>query len=151
MLNEDYRDILQIFSEEKIKFIVVGAYALGVHGIPRATGDIDIFVKPDKENSNKIYNALLRFGAPVAEISPDDFKDEGVIFQIGVVPRRIDIITSIDGIDFNDTYSDNLMTDVDGIIVPILSARALIKNKEAAGRDKDLLDVKLLKKYLKLS
>jgi len=148
MLNSDYREILQIFLEEHVKFIIVGAYALGVHGMPRATGDIDIFVRADAENSRKIYQALIRFGAPVSDLTPLDFTAEGIIFQIGVVPRRVDIITSIDGISFDEAYEDKVTAEVEGLTIPVLSVESLIRNKEASGREKDILDVKILKKHL---
>jgi len=148
MLNSDYREILQIFLEEHVKFIIIGAYALGVHGMPRATGDIDIFVRADAENSRKIYQALIRFGAPVSDLTPLDFTAEGIIFQIGVVPRRVDIITSIDGISFDEAYEDKVTAEVEGLTIPVLSVESLIRNKEASGREKDILDVKILKKHL---
>ncbi|HOP65176.1 MAG TPA: nucleotidyltransferase [Spirochaetota bacterium] len=148
MLNSDYREILQIFLEEHVKFIIIGAYALGVHGMPRATGDIDIFVRADAENSRKIYQALIRFGAPVSDLTPLDFTAEGIIFQIGVVPRRVDILTSIDGISFDEAYEDKVTAEVEGLTIPVLSVESLIRNKEASGREKDILDVKILKKHL---
>lgn len=143
MLNEDYRDILQIFIEERVEFLLVDAYALAVHGLPRATGDIDLFIKPDRGNSERVQ----RFGAPVTGISPEDFQSDDLIFQIGVVPRRIDIITSITGVSFDEAYSDRTITEVDGVKVPVISRGKLIKKKEASGRDKDLLDIKILKKH----
>lgn len=149
MLNEDYRDILQIFIEEKVEFLLVGAYALAVHGLPRATGDIDLFIKPDKDNSDRVYRALGRFGAPLTGISREDFMSDDLIFQIGVVPRRIDIITSISGVGFDEAFRERMITEVDGIKIPVISIDKLIKNKEASGRDKDIFDVKILKKHLK--
>jgi len=149
MLNEDYRDILRCLLEEKADFIIVGAYALAAHGLPRATGDIDIFIKPDGSNSHKVYNALKAFGAPLSDISPDDFVEEGVIFQIGVAPRRVDIINSIDGVSYQDADSDKIIVPVDGLDLPVLSLNMLIKNKEASGREKDLLDLKILHQHLK--
>ena len=151
MLNKDYKDILSVLSEEKVEFIIVGAYALGAHGLPRATGDIDIFVRPDRDNSRRLYDALVRFGAPMNDISRDDFQDEGIILQIGIVPRRIDIITSIDGVTFDEVYSDRVITIIDGLSLPVISVDKLIKNKIAAGREKDLLDVKILKNHRGLS
>ena len=146
MLNEDYKEMLEILSEEKVKFIVVGAYALAAHGFPRATGDIDIWVRPDEENSKKVYTALSRFGAPISEIREDEFSRAGLIFQIGVVPRRIDIITKIDAVDFDEADSDKIIVNIDGLNIPVLSFDNLIRNKMATGREKDLLDAKLLKK-----
>jgi len=150
MLNEDYKDILQIFIEEKVNFLLVGAYALAAHGLPRATGDIDLFIKSDKDNSQRVYQALVRFGALVSGISKEDFQVGDLIFQIGIVPRRIDIITSITGVSFDEAFSSRIITEVNGIKVPVISLDKLIKNKEASGREKDLLDVKILKKHLKL-
>lgn len=149
MLNEDYRDILQKLTEEKAEFIIVGAYALGAHGLPRATVDIDIFIKPDRNNSLKVFNALKKFGAALVDLSPYDFAEEGIVFQIGVPPRRIDIITSIDGVSFQEAYGDKILVTIDGLDLPVLSLEMLIRNKEAVGRDKDLIDVKILKERLK--
>jgi len=145
-LNEDYKEMLQGLLDQKVEFIVVGAYALAAHGFPRATGDIDIWVKPDENNSKKVYKALAGFGAPINEIREDEFSQPGLIFQIGVVPRRIDIITKIDAVEFEEADSDKIFVDIDGLKVPVLSVDKLIKNKMATGREKDLLDAKLLKK-----
>lgn len=146
MLNEDYKEMLQLLSEERVDFMVVGAYALGVHGYPRATGDIDIWIKPDTDNAKKVFNALARFGAPVDQISIDDFTVEGVIFQIGVIPRRIDIITKIDGVSYEEADEDKIMVEVEGLKVPVISCEKLIRNKMATDREKDKLDLKMLKK-----
>lgn len=150
MLNEDYKEMLQLFIEEKVEFLLVGAFALAVHGLPRATGDIDLFVKPDKENSKRVYRALSRFGAPMADISTEDLQSEDLIFQIGVVPRRIDIITSISGVSFDEAFSESVIITVDGLNIPVISTFKLIKNKESTGREKDALDVKILKKHLNI-
>jgi len=147
-LNEDYKEMLQILLDQKVEFIVVGAYALAAHGYPRATGDIDIWIKPEEKNSKKVYKALARFGAPLNEISEDEFSQPGLIFQIGVVPRRIDIITRIDAVEFEEADSDKIFVDIDDLKIPILSIDKLIKNKMATGREKDLLDAKLLKKRM---
>lgn len=149
MLNEDYREILQRLLEEKADFIIVGAYALGAHGLPRATVDIDIFIKPDRNNSMKVFDALKKFGASLVDLSPYDFAEEGIAFQIGVAPRRIDIITSIDGVSFREAYGDKILVTIDGLDLPVLSLEMLIRSKEAVGRDQDLIDVKILKERLK--
>ena len=145
-MNEDYKEMLQGLLDQKVEFIVVGAYALAAHGFPRATGDIDIWVKPDENNSKKVYKTLARFGAPINEIREDEFSQPGLIFQIGVVPRRIDLITKIDAVEFEEADSDKIFVDIDGLKVPVLSVDKLIKNKMATGREKDLLDAKLLRK-----
>ena len=146
MLNEDYKEMLQLLLEEQVDFIIVGAYALGAHGYPRATGDIDIWVKPNNTNSRKLYKALARFGAPLEQIEIDDFSMEGIIFQIGVIPRRIDIITKIDGVTYQEADEDKITVEVEGLMLPVISLDKLIKNKMATGREKDELDIKTLKK-----
>jgi hypothetical protein len=146
MLNEDYKEMLQSLLDQKVEFIVVGAYALAAHGFPRATGDMDIWIKPNEKNSKKVYKALAQFGAPINEIREDEFSQPGLIFQIGVVPRRIDIITKIDAVEFGEADSDKIFVDIDDLKIPVLSIDKLIKNKMATGREKDLLDAKLLKK-----
>jgi len=146
MLNEDYKEMLERLLGEKVSFILVGAYALAAHGFPRATGDMDIWVKPSSENSKKVYKALAKFGAPIGEIREDEFSQPGLIFQIGVVPRRIDIITKISGVEFDEADADKIVVSVENLKIPVLSIDLLIKNKMATGREKDLLDAKLLKK-----
>ncbi len=145
MLNKDYKEMLQILLEENVKFIIVGAYALAVYGYPRATGDIDIWIEAEKDNSKKIINSLIKFGAPLENITEKDFQQEDVIFQIGVAPRRIDIITSIDGVEFDEAYKDKIIIEINGLKIPILSFEKLIKNKESTGREKDKLDAKMLR------
>ena len=146
MLNEDYKEMLQLLLEEQVDFMIVGAYALGTHGYPRATGDIDIWVKPNKINSKKLYKALARFGAPLDQIQIDGFTTEGIIFQIGVIPRRIDIITKIDGVTYNEADEDKIIVEIEGLKLPVISLEKFIKNKMATGREKDELDIKILGK-----
>ena len=149
MLNKDYKEMLQLLLEEQVDFILVGAYALAAHGYPRATGDIDIWVRADEINSINIYRALERFGAPVDQITVNDFANEGIVFQIGVTPRRIDIITHLDGVSFGEADEDKVIVKVEDLKLPILSFDKLIKNKLSTGRERDELDVKLLQKRRK--
>lgn len=148
MLNEDYREMLFLLLEEKVDFILVGAYALGVHGLPRATGDIDIWINPDKGNSRRAYKTLIKFGAAVEQISENEFVDKGTIFQIGVIPRRIDLITEIDGVEFEEAYNEKIFVNVEGLTIPVISIKKLIQNKLATGREKDKLDAALLLKKI---
>ena len=147
MLNDDYREMLHILLDERVEFILVGAYALAAHGYPRATGDIDIWVRSSAENALRVYQALAQFGAPLQNISPEDFANPDVIFQIGVAPRRIDIITSITGVDFADAVQNALPINIEELSIPVLAIPDLIKNKEETGREKDLLDVKVLRQH----
>jgi len=144
MLNEDYRDMLRILSEEGVSFLLVGAYALAAHGYLRATMDIDIWVMPSPRNAETVLRALKRFGAPLHEVVQGDFEAEGTIFQIGVAPRRIDIITAASGLVFSEVYERSVPVDVDGIEVRIPSIDDLILNKRATGRTRDLADAEAL-------
>jgi len=146
MLNEDYKEILQILLNNKAKFLIVGAYAMGAYGYPRATGDLDIWIEASPENSKKLCKSLSEFGSPMNNITENTFTEKGIIFQIGVAPRRIDIITHIDGVSFEEAYKTKESIEIEDIQVPFLSKENLIKNKESTGREKDRLDADYLKK-----
>lgn len=148
MLNSDYTDMLRAFSACDVKFILVGGYALGALGYPRSTLDIDLWVMASPENAAAVVRALKHFGAPLSNISEADFMTEGTIFQIGVVPRRIDIITKIDGVSFADAYPRAEVVELEGLSVRVLSLQDLLANKRASGRLKDLADVQLLERLI---
>ena len=145
MLNEDYKEMLQLLLDHKVKFLVVGAYAMGAYGYPRATGDVGIWVDASRENSRRMYQTLAAFGAPMADLTQETFCESGIVFQIGVAPRRIDILTNIDGVNFEEAYRTKEEIDVDRLKIPFLSKEHLIKNKEATGREKDKLDAQYLR------
>src|SRR5580692_7914907 len=134
MLNKDYREMLQCLLEEKVKFLLVGAYAVAVHGYPRATKDIDFFVWATPENASSLMKALIKFGAPLDKISESDFSSKGIVFQIGNSPRRIDIITSASGVDFEQAYKNRQVVFLEGLEVPVISLQDLIVNKRVSGR-----------------
>ena len=144
MLNEDYKELLRIFSENKVKYLVVGAYAMAAAGYPRATGDLDLWVEADANNSRNVYTALALFGAPTSGIMETTFAQEGLVFQIGVAPRRIDILTKIDGIAFTEAFGNKEVIEIEGLSIPFLSVNDLIKNKLATGRSKDQLGAEYL-------
>jgi hypothetical protein len=150
MLNEDYSDMLRAFCDEKVKFLLIGAYALAAHGYPRATTDIDIWIMPSAQNAEAVLRALHRFGALLHNLTKEDLQKDGIIFQIGVAPRRIDILTSASGLQFPETYERSLPVNIDGIEVHIPSVDDLIRNKRASGRTRDLADAEALE-YLKTS
>lgn len=149
MLNKDYKDILLALSDEKVNFLLVGAYAMAIHGYPRATMDIDIWIMPSPRNADAVLRALQRFGAPTDNITSEDFQKDGIIFQIGVAPRRIDIITAASGLIFEETYNRSSTVEFEGIKVHVPSIDDLIKNKRASGRTKDLADAEALESLKK--
>ncbi|MCR4318651.1 MAG: nucleotidyltransferase [Planctomycetes bacterium] len=144
-LNRDYKDMLRCLNDHGVRYIVVGAYALAVQGFIRYTRDIDIWVESTEENSILIYKALQEFGAPMEEIDKTTFAERGTIFQIGVEPTRIDLITEISGeVNFQIAFSRAVEKYVDEIPIRFLGVEDLIENKTATGRTKDKLDVKEL-------
>jgi hypothetical protein len=142
MFNQDYSDLLRILSARDVKYIVVGAYAMAAHGYVRATGDIDILVEPSPTNAGAVYDSLVEFGAPLAGIATEDFQTPGIVYQIGVPPNRIDILTDIDGLVFEEAGTTTV--NVDGLDVPFLDLVSLKRNKAATGRTKDKLDLEML-------
>lgn len=144
MLNEDYKDLLLALSAEKVNYLLVGAYALAAHGYPRATMDIDIWVKPDPANAAAVLRSLERFGVPIQNLSQKDLEKDDTVFQIGVAPRRIDILTGVSGLDFDATFSNAIEVRIDEVLLRIPSVADLIRNKRASGRTRDLADAELL-------
>jgi hypothetical protein len=140
LLNPDYRDILSAFSEENVEYMLVGAYALAAHGLVRATGDIDLWVRASEGNAARIMNALARFGASLHQVEARDFEISGTVFQIGVAPRRVDILTSIDAVEFEEAWPQRQEVEVAGLKVPVIGKYHLLQNKRATGRPQDLAD-----------
>ncbi|MDR2728115.1 MAG: nucleotidyl transferase AbiEii/AbiGii toxin family protein [Chitinispirillales bacterium] len=149
LLKEDFYDILHIFNEESVQYMVVGGLAAILHGYSRFTKDIDLLVWPNQENAIRVMKALEKFGAPMHDISAADFEKEGTVFQIGIAPVRIDIITAVAEVNFKEAYQRAQMTEIDGLKVPLISIPDLIRNKKAAGRGQDLVDVEHLEVILK--
>lgn len=141
MLNPDFREMLCGLNAVDAEYIVVGAYALAAHGLPRATGHLDVWVRSSPDNAQRVLRALQAFGAPMDQISAEDLAQPDVVFQIGVAPRRIDVLTSIDGVTFEGAWPRRWQLQVDGLTVPILSKEDFVVNKRAVGRPKDLADI----------
>jgi Nucleotidyl transferase of unknown function (DUF2204) len=148
MLNQDFSDILSSLNAEQAEFLVVGAYALAAHGFPRATGDIDIWIRRSPENAQKVLRALARFGAPVADLSEADLCSPDLVFQMGVEPGRIDLLTKISGVEFDAAWMRKVKVSLANIELFVLSRSDLLTNKLAAGRDKDLGDIAWLKQHV---
>ena len=137
--------MLSALSESDADYLIVGAHALAAHGLPRATGDLDIWVRPTKENADCVWTAIERFGAPRRNLSRDDFCTPDVVFQIGIEPNRIDILTSITGVEFDEAWQHRKLAQINEIPVSILGRDQLLKNKQAVGRPKDIADIATLR------
>ncbi|MGH7278675.1 MAG: hypothetical protein ACREJG_08300, partial [Candidatus Rokuibacteriota bacterium] len=131
-LNEDFRDLLVLLADAGVEFVIVGAYALAFHGAPRASGDIDLFVRPSAANAQRVFEALVRFGAPLesARVSPADFTQPGTVYQVGLPPRRIDVLTQISGLSFDEVWASRVPADVEGRTVWFIGRAALLTNKQ---------------------
>ena len=146
MLNPDFHDMLSVLCDEGAEYLLVGAYALATHGLPRATGDMDIWIRCSAENAARVWRALQRFGAPLTGLSEDDLNTPDLVFQIGVAPRRIDILTSIDAVQFDEAWPARRVVEIEGLSVAAIGRLHLIQNKRAVGRPQDLADVAWLER-----
>ena len=140
-MNPDFLDLLHAFIAADVRFLIVGAYALGLHGRPRATGDLDIWIEATPENAVRVMRALAAFGAPVTDIREADFAQEGVTYQIGLPPRRVDILTQLTGLEFRDAWPHRVRGAFGGVDVDFIGREDFIRNKRQTGRLKDLADV----------
>ena len=133
-----------------MRFLVVGAHAMAAHGVPRATGDLDVWVQPDADNAERVLAGLQDFGAPVETLglSKADLMEPEMVFQLGVPPQRIDILTSLSGLTFADAWASRTVHRIDELDVPILGRGALLHNKRATGRTKDLADIEILEQQI---
>ncbi|HEY6807042.1 MAG TPA: DUF6036 family nucleotidyltransferase [Pyrinomonadaceae bacterium] len=143
-MNQDFRELLLAFNDINVEYLVIGAHALAAYGHVRATKDLDLWVKPDPENADRVIAALTNFGAPLLDLSREDLTTIGTVFQIGMAPLRIDLVTSIDGVEFVDAWFDRSQIDFGGVPVFVISKQHLITNKRATGRLQDLADVEQL-------
>ena len=141
MLNPDFRDILSALSDAKAEYLLVGAYAMAFHGLPRATGDLDLWVRASPENADRVLAALRVFGAPMEMFKREELCREGWVYQIGVTPRRIDFMTGLSGIEFASAWPLRIRISLDGVEISVIDRASLVRNKKAAGRPKDLADV----------
>jgi len=148
-MSPDFKDLLSEFNARGVEYLVVGAHALAAHGRVRATGDLDVWVRPDATNAKRVIEALSAFGAPLHDLSVEDLSRPGTIFQIGVAPLRIDVLTGIDAVEFDEAWSSRFLAQFAGEPVAVLSVPHLIRNKRAVGRAQDLADVEWLEKSAK--
>jgi hypothetical protein len=149
MLHQDYREIFSELFDAQADFLVVGAFAMAGHGMMRTTGDLDLWVRPNRENAERVWAALARYGAPIETLTKEELSRPGLFFQVGVAPRRIDILTDIDGVSFEEAWKDRVYRQIDDLSVPVISRAHLLANKRATGRPKDLGDVAWIESRMK--
>ncbi|MGH9454847.1 MAG: DUF6036 family nucleotidyltransferase [Terriglobia bacterium] len=145
---DDFKELLSIFNAQKVKYLIVGGYAVSFHAQPRATKDIDLLIKPDLENANAVYAALAQFGTPLAGLTADDFIERDKFFRVGRAPVMVDILPEISGVDFDRAWPKRVEAVIDpqsGLAVPFISSGDLIAAKLAAGRPQDIADVAALR------
>jgi len=143
-MNREFVEMLSALSAAGAEYLVVGAHALAAHGVPRATGDLDLWVRGTPENARRVFAGLKEFGAPLFDLTVEDLSRPEIVFQIGVAPCRIDILTSISGVEFTAAWPRRHEMELGGVRFGVLSREDLIRNKRATGRPKDLLDVESL-------
>ncbi|HUP01413.1 MAG TPA: hypothetical protein VM737_07840 [Gemmatimonadota bacterium] len=143
-MNRDFVEMLSALCEAGADYLVVGAHAMAAHGRPRATGDLDLWVRSSRENVERVWAALERFGAPLQDLTMEDLVAAEIVIQIGVSPNRIDILTSITGVSFQEAWANRIEVRIEGITVPVLGRDELIRNKRAVGRPRDLADIEEL-------
>lgn len=144
--SNDYADLLRELNAENADYLVVGAHAVGYHGYIRSSGDFDVWVRPTLENAHRVYRALRRFGAPLEKLTVEELTGDDLIFQIGVEPFRIDVITSVSGLEFDEAWRDREPSSYMNVSASVPSLRSLIANKTASGRPRDLHDVAELRR-----
>jgi hypothetical protein len=143
-VQSDFKDLLELFNVHNVKYMIVGGYALAFHGAPRYTGDIDILVKPDAENARNILNALDEFGFAFSGLAIQDFENPDNVIQLGVPPVRIDIITSLSGVSWEEAFANHENGEYGSVSVKFIGRKQFILNKLATGRKKDFADLEAL-------
>jgi len=145
-VNSDFSDLLKLFNDNNVRYLIIGGYAFVQYAEPRFTKDLDVWISTDRENASSVYRALKEFGAPLADLTEDDFAEEGYFYQMGVPPVRVDILMGIPGIAFEDAWENRVEVDFDSLSVFFISKADLIIAKRESGRPQDLLDADTLSK-----
>ncbi len=146
LTSPDFKELLSFMEKHKVRYLVVGGYAVMRYTEPRFTKDLDLWISTDKENSKAVYAAPKEFGAPLKDLTPADFAQEGYFYQMGIPPFRLDVMMSIPGVTFEAAWEKREKVQMERLIIPFISKADLIKAKEASGRDQDLIDAKELRK-----
>lgn len=145
-INRDFKELLRFLNQEKVEYLIVGAHAVIFYTEPRYTKDIDIWIRPEAGNANRVYQALKKFGAPVKEVTPEDFANSEMMYQIGLEPNRIDILMGVDGITFSSAWKNKKVSKYGDEKIYLLCLKDLMRSKRASKRPQDLLDLDKLKK-----
>jgi len=144
VLNKDFREFIQLLNDHSVQYLVVGGYAVAFHGHPRYTKDIDLWIWLHKDNAERILRVLREFGFGSLDLATDDFMEPDQVIQLGYPPNRIDILTSLKGVDFKECYSSRIEVAVEGTTAYFIDLENLRKNKKATGRHQDLADLENL-------
>ena len=143
-VNSDFTDLLSLFNDNNVRYLVIGGYAVIQHAEPRFTKDLDLWISTDPSNARAVYQSLKNFGAPLTDLTEADFAEEGYFYQMGVPPVRVDVLMGIPGIQFEEAWDRRVEVDFDGLSIPFISRLDLITAKLASGRPQDLIDAELL-------
>jgi len=144
VLSQDFREFIQSLNANDVRYLIIGGYAVALHGHPRYTKDLDVWVDVTEENATRLIAALRQFGFGSLDLKPDDFLASGQVIQLGYPPNRIDLVTSADGVEFADCYATRVTVDLDNVSVHFISLDGLKRNKKASGRSQDLADLDAL-------
>ena len=146
-LSQDFKDLLTLRNKHSVRYLVVGGYATSIHSVPRYTKDIDIWLERSPRNAKSVLKVLHEFGFGSLGLKSDDFQADDTIVQLGYEPNRVDLLTSLKGVEFSDCYERRLEAEVEGIELPIISVQDLISNKSQVGRSRDIADIEQLRRY----
>lgn len=145
LTSPDFKELLSLLAKHRVRYLVVGGYAVMKYTEPRFTKDLDLWIATDAENANGIFAALKEFGAPLKDMTPNDFRQEGYFYQMGNPPFRLDVMMSLPGVMFEAAWMNREQVEMEGLTVPFISKKDLIRTKETSGRDQDRIDVKKLR------
>jgi hypothetical protein len=144
-LNKDLREFLELLNSNGVEYLVVGAFAVAFHGYPRYTADLDLLLRPTADNADRVLRALSQFGFGDLDLHAGDFQEPGKVIQLGVIPNRIDLLTAISGVSFDDAWATRRKGQLEGIATQFIGREALLRNKECTGRAKDIGDAEELR------